>query len=131
MPRFARDRSLFRAQPHIAAVAREMYAGRGLAGLECQALAGTVSGFDRLWAEAIVDIAAQGLHIVVRRGLACEVQSDVPAHGFTVELRIGGSRERRGNGAGYGLESGAGHRSQRQTRVAAHGGDLSLGIAAA
>ncbi len=66
-----------------------MHASGGVAGFERQALAGSVPWFDRLWAEAIVDIAAERLYVEIRGRLGGEIQLDVAAHGLTVNLRIG------------------------------------------
>ena len=107
-----------------------MHASGGIAGLERQALAGPVAWFDRLGAEAIVDVAAEGLDIKIRRGLAGEIQLNVAADGLTVNLRIGSGAQRCGKAAGYALESSVRHSPQGQPHIAADGRSLDIGIPA-
>ena len=107
-----------------------MNPGGGVAGLERQSFAGTMPRFYRLWTEAIIDIAAERLHVEVRGRLAGKIQPDVAAHGLAINLRIGSRRELCGNISGHGLETSARYCSERQVRIAADGTGLDVGIPA-
>ena len=108
------------AQMHVAALRLDAHASLPIAASERQARSQTIARLDRFRSEAVVDAAAEGLHVEIRRRHGRKVEPDRTADRFSFELCAGREREAGGQLAGDAFEPAAGKRTEIDFRVAAH-----------
>src|ERR1700733_7006699 len=111
---------------NVSALRLDSHPRLALAVLELEALAGPIVGLLRLGAEAIVDVAAEGLNVEVGGGCGRKVEAQISAHRLSVELRVGREREMRGEIARDAVEAAARERGEIDFHVTAHRLDLDL-----
>src|ERR1700683_3530887 len=115
-----------RAQVHVAALGLDVDMAAAVAGLEFEARTGPIVGTLRLRTEAAVDIAAEGLNVELGPGSRGEIEAQIAADRFALELGVPREREGGGHIARDGLEPAAAHDTELNLGVAAHGDHLDL-----
>ncbi len=84
-----------RAQIHVAAFCLDIHATAAITGLELETRAGTVLLALGLRPEAALDVAAEGLNFELSSRSRGEIEPQIAADRFTLELGVG--RERQGS----------------------------------
>src|SRR5579859_578487 len=106
---------------HVAALGLDTHPRLALAVAEFEARARPVVRLFRLRTEAIVDAAAEGLHVELPRGRGREIEAHRPTDRLAVEVAVGRERETRGQIPGDGAEAAARQGRDIDLGVAAHG----------